>query len=52
MARKIRRFWTPGVWNVFENGSFIGQVYKTHQEWTFNGSIGAYADIQTAVQMM
>lgn len=52
MTKKIRRFWAKGVWNIFQNGEFIGQVYKVHNGWTFRGSHHVYEDLPTAVQMM
>ena len=53
MAKRVRRFQTNGVWNVFENGEFIGQVIKQHNGWkptTPNGF--TYADLKTAVVML
>ena len=53
MAKRIRRFWTNGVWNVFENGEFIGQVIKQHNGWkpTTPNSF-TYSDLKTAVEML
>jgi hypothetical protein len=53
MVKRIRRFWTKGVWNVFENGKFIGQVIKQHNGWkpkTPNSF--TYSDLKTAVEML
>ena len=53
MAKRVRRFQTNGVWNVFENGEFIGQVIKQHNGWkptTPNGF--TYSDLKTAVEML
>lgn len=50
MAKRVRKFQTNGVWNVYENGEFIGQVIKTHLGWKPSTSYMCYPDLQTAVQ--
>lgn len=53
MAKRVRKFQANGVWNVYENGSYIGQVIKHHNGWKSSAANSfTYSDLQTAVQMM
>lgn len=50
MGKRVRKFQTKGVWNVYENGEFIGQVIKSKLGWKPSHGYLWYQDIQTAVE--